>query len=148
MRGIEHTIEHSTQINASAETVWQHITEVDIASFRHPAYFSLLGIPKPLRAHLDEPGVGGARIAYFSNKRHFSQEITEWQPFERYAFTFQADPGFRVAYVLDLADGPFQMKAGAIALRRPTMGCNCLSPAATNFTASPGCVFAFRCGWF
>lgn len=113
LRKEQYSIEHSIQINASAETVWQHITEVDIASFRHPAYFSLLGIPKPLRAHLDKPGVGGARIAYFSNNRRFSQEITEWRPFERYAFTFQPDPGFRVAYVLDLADGPFQMKAGA-----------------------------------
>lgn len=113
MRKEQHTIEHSTQINASAETVWQHITEVDIASFRHPAYFSLLGIPKPLRAEVVKPGVGGARTAFFSNHLRFSQEITAWQPHERYAFTFRADPGFRVAYLLDLSDGPFRMKAGA-----------------------------------
>ena len=108
-----HTIEHSIQINASAESVWQHITEVDIASFRHPPYFSLLGIPKPLRAEVIEPGLGGARTAFFSNGLCFSQKITEWQPPERYAFTFRADPGFRVAYFLDLSDGPFRMKAGA-----------------------------------
>lgn len=113
LRKEQHAIEHSTQINASAETVWTHITEVDIASFHHPAYFSLLGISKPLRAEIDEPGVGGARTAFFSNQRRFTQKITEWRPFERYAFTFQADPGFRVAYILDLSDGPFQMKAGA-----------------------------------
>lgn len=109
----QHTLEHSIQINASAQAVWQHITEVDIASFRHPAYFSLLGIPKPLRAEVVKPGVGGARTAFFSNGRRFSQEITAWQPYERYAFTFRADPGFRVGYLLDLSDGPFQMKAGA-----------------------------------
>jgi hypothetical protein len=109
----QHTIEHSLQINASAEAVWQHITEVDIASFQHPAYFALLGIPKPLRAEIAEPGVGGARTAFFSNGRRFSQQITEWQPPERYAFTFRADPGFRVGYVLDLSDGPFRMTAGA-----------------------------------
>jgi hypothetical protein len=108
-----YTIEHALQINASAQSVWQHITAVDIASFRHPAYFALLGIPKPLRAEVVEPGVGGARTAFFSNGLHFSQEITDWQPYERYAFTFRADPGFRVAYFLDLADGPFRMKAGA-----------------------------------
>lgn len=109
----QHTIEHSLEIHASAESVWQHITEVDIASFRHPIYFSVLGIPKPLRAHVSSPGVGGTRTAFFSNGRRFSQQITEWQPSERYAFTFRADPGFRVAYLLDLSHGPFRMKAGA-----------------------------------
>src|SRR5262245_41736750 len=109
----QHTIEHSIQINAPAKSVWQHVTEVDIASFRHPVYFSLLGIPKPLRAEIVEPGVGGARTAFFSNHLCFSQKITVWQPPERYAFTFEADPGFRVAYLLDLSDGPFRMKAGA-----------------------------------
>jgi len=109
----QHTIEHAIHINASRQSVWQHITEVDIMSFRHPAYFSLLGIPKPLRAEIIDAGVGGTRIAYFSNGRTFSQTITSWQPHERYAFTFQAEPGFRVAYLLDLSDGPFQMKAGA-----------------------------------
>jgi hypothetical protein len=112
LRKEHHTIEHTIHINASTESVWRHITEVDIASFRHPAYFSLLGIPKPLRAEVVEPGVGGTRTAFFSNGRRFSQKITEWQPLERYAFTFQADPGFRVAYILDLSDGPFRMKAG------------------------------------
>lgn len=109
----EFMIEHAIEVNASAEIVWQHVTEVDIASFRHPAYFALLGIPKPLRAEVVEPGLGGVRTAYFSNGLHFAQTITEWQPYEQYAFTFQAAPGFRVGYVLDLSSGPFQMKAGA-----------------------------------
>jgi hypothetical protein len=72
-----------------------------------------LGIPKPLRAEIVATGVGGARIAYFANGRRFSQIITDWQPPEQYAFTFQPDAGFRVVYLLDLSDGPFQMKAGA-----------------------------------
>jgi hypothetical protein len=108
-----HRIEHSITINAPVQTVWHHITDVDIASFRHPAYFSVLGIPKPLRAEVTKPGQGGIRTAYFSNHKRFSQEITQWQPPERYAFTFRADPGFRVGYVLDLSNGPFRMKAGA-----------------------------------
>lgn len=113
MREKQYTVAHAIQIQASPETVWQHITEVDIASFKHPAYFSFLGIPKPLRAEIVESGVGGARIAYFANGRRFSQVITTWQPYEQYAFTFQADPGFRVAYLLDLSAGPFQMKTGS-----------------------------------
>jgi hypothetical protein len=109
----QYTIEHAIHIRATAVSVWQHITQVDIASFRHPLYLSLLGIPKPLRAEVTRPGVGGARTAYFANGLRFTQEITEWQPSQRYDFTFQADPGFRVAYLLDLSDGPFQMKAGS-----------------------------------
>lgn len=109
----QYTIEHAIQIKATAVSVWQHITQVDIASFRHPFYFSLLGIPQPLRAEVTRSGVGGARTAYFGNGLRFTQEITEWQPPQRYDFTFRADPGFRVAYLLDLSDGPFQMKAGS-----------------------------------
>lgn len=53
------------------------------------------------------------RKAFFSNGLCFSQVITEWQPHERYSFTFRPDPGFRAAYILDLSSGPFQMKAGS-----------------------------------
>jgi hypothetical protein len=109
----QYTVTHSIQIQASPESVWHHITEVDIASFKHPTYFSMLDIPKPLRAEIVESGVGGARIAYFANGRRFSQIITAWQPYEQYAFKFQADPGFRVAYLFDLSAGPFQMKSGS-----------------------------------
>jgi len=109
-------------VAAVPERVWHEVTQVDIASFRHPTYLSLLGIPKPLRAEVVRPGIGGARVAFFSNNLRFSQEITEWQPFERYAFTFKPDAGFRVAYCLDLSDGPFRMVAGAYQLIRTDAG--------------------------
>ena len=113
---MSYRIEHVTNIQASAEIVWQHVTEVDIASFQHPAYFKLLGIPKPLRAEVTQPGVGGRRVAYFDNGRTFTQKITTWQPHAQYDFTFRADLGFRVGYLLDLSDGPFQMKSGSYRL--------------------------------
>jgi polyketide cyclase/dehydrase/lipid transport protein len=116
------SIEHSVNVAASAEAVWQEVTQVDIASIRHPLYLSVLGIPKPLRAEVLRSGVGGARIAFFANNLRFSQEITEWQPSERYAFTFKPDPGFRVAYFLDLSDGPFRMVAGAYRISRTELG--------------------------
>jgi hypothetical protein len=118
----QHRIEHSVDVAASAESVWQEVTQVDIASFRHPAYLSILGIPKPLRADIVRPGVGGARTAFFSNNLRFSQEITEWLPPERYAFTFKPDPGFRVAYFLDLSNGPFRMVAGAYRISQTELG--------------------------
>jgi hypothetical protein len=111
-------IEHSVDVDADDVIVWREVTDVDIASFKHPAYLSVLGIPKPLRAEVVRSGVGGARVAYFSNKLRFSQEITEWEPHVRYAFTFRPDPGLRVAYVLDLANGPFRMVSGAYRLTR------------------------------
>ena len=52
----------------------------------------------------------------------FSQEITDWHPGQRYAFTFRADPGFRVAYALDLCDGPFRMVAGAYEMSATATG--------------------------
>jgi hypothetical protein len=112
MKVKEATISRSISVLASAECVWRHITEVDIASFPHPVYLSVLGIPKPLRSEIVDARAGGARIAYFDNGKRFIQEITFWKPFEEYAFTFRADPGFRVGHFLDLADGPFRMKSG------------------------------------
>jgi len=106
------TISRSVVVLAPAECVWRHITEVDIASFRHPAYLSALGIPKPLRAEILDAGVGGVRIAYLDNNKRFTQAIISWQPFEQYSFTFRADPGFRVGYFLDLAEGPFRLSTG------------------------------------
>jgi hypothetical protein len=109
----ERKIRHSIRIYAPAERVWPQITEVDIESFHHPAYLQALGIPKPLRAEILDPKVGGSRVAYFDNGKRFTQVITSWKYPEKYSFTFQADRGFRVAYALDLADGPFRMKSGA-----------------------------------
>lgn len=106
-------IEHKIFVQAPAEIVWRHVTEVDIASFRHPAYLSLLGIPKPLRAEITKSGVGGRRVAYFDNGRTFTQKITAWEPPIQYDITFKADPGFRAGYLLDLSAGPFQMVSGS-----------------------------------
>ncbi|WP_420632274.1 SRPBCC family protein [Candidatus Leptofilum sp.] len=106
-------ITHATEIQASPEIVWQHVIDVDIAAFDHPAYFALLDIPKPLNAEVTKPGVGGRRVAYFANGRTFTQTIITWQPHTQYDFTFQASPNFRAGYLLNLADGPFQMKSGS-----------------------------------
>jgi hypothetical protein len=113
MKPRREVLERSVRVHACAASVWREVTEVDITSFRHPTYLALLGVPKPVRAKVVRAGVGGARIATFANGMRFSQEITDWQPGERYAFTFRPDPGFRVAYCLDLSDGPFRMTCGA-----------------------------------
>lgn len=121
-----YALSHKTAIDAPPNVVWRHITEVDITTFNHPAYLRLLDVPKPLRAEIIDAGVGGVRIAHFGNGRRFSQSITTWQPNVHYAFTFKADKGFRVGYLLDLADGSFQMKAGSYQID-PTSGGVCLT---------------------
>lgn len=72
----------------------------------------MLGIPKPLHAELFEERSERRRVAYFANGKRFSQEITSWKPLESYAFTFRADPGFKVAFFLDLSNGPFRLVSG------------------------------------
>ena len=112
----QHSLESVLRVRSDADTLWREITQVDLASFPHPAYLALLGIPKPVRAEIVRPGIGGARTAYFSNGLRFSQEITEWEPPTRYAFTFRPDAGFRVGHVLDLSAGPFRMISGVYRL--------------------------------
>ena len=111
MKRKEHEIGHSIHICAPAECVWRHITDVDIASFHHSAYMSALGVPKPLRAEIIDAGIGGTRIRYYDNDKRLTQEITAWKYLEHYSFTFRADPGFRVGYFLDLAEGPIHLKS-------------------------------------
>jgi hypothetical protein len=106
------TLSSSIRILATPETVWRNITNVRIDSSVPPRVFTLLGIPKPLHAELFEKPPERRRVAYFSNGKRFSQEITSWQPLEGYAFTFRADSGFKVAFVLDLSRGPFQLVSG------------------------------------
>jgi hypothetical protein len=106
------TLASSTRVLATPETVWRNITNVQIDSSIPPRLFTLLGIPKPLHAELFENPPERRRVAYFANGKRFSQEITSWQPLKSYAFTFRADSGFKVAYVLDLSRGPFRLVSG------------------------------------
>jgi hypothetical protein len=106
------TLSSSIRVFAPPETFWRNITNVRIDSSAPPLLFTLLGIPKPLHAELFEKSSERRRVAYFANGKRFSQEITSWKPLESYAFTFRADRGFKVAFVLDLADGPFRLVSG------------------------------------
>ena len=118
----QHTISSSVQINASAERVWNEITNVRIEQFADPWYFRLLDIPKPLSAKVTKTGVGGRRIAYFASGKRFVQQILVWNPFQQYTFTFEPDPKFRVGYLFDLHNGQFQLHTGAYTLRETATG--------------------------
>jgi len=102
----------SASVRAPIANVWDQITNVDIHSFPHPRYFRFLGIPNPLRADVIDSGVGGQRIAYFDTGKRFVQRITVWEPNREYAFTFNPEPGFKVVFCFDLADGVVQIATG------------------------------------
>src|SRR5580704_1429496 len=106
------TLSSSIRVLATPETVWRNITNVRIDSSIPPRLFTMLGIPKPLHAELFEEPPERRRVAYFENGKRFSQEITSWKPLESYAFTFRADRGFKVAFLLDLSSGPFRLVSG------------------------------------
>lgn len=108
----------SILISAPAEKIWQEITNVRIEAFRHPWHLRLLDIPKPLKATVTKEGVGGSRTAEFENGGRFSQEIIRWELHKAYAFRFNADPNFRVAYFFNLAKGPIIIRIGGYELER------------------------------
>ena len=112
----------SVTINATPETIWKHITDVQIEQFSDPLIFKLLGIPKPLRAEVLAEGVGGKRIAYFNTGKRFIQEITAWKPYKEYSFLFNPEQGFIVGHFFDLHDGTFRVPSGSYLLTRTDNG--------------------------
>jgi hypothetical protein len=110
---ITRAVSSQVKINGDRQNIWDKITNVRIEEFSHPIIFRLLDIPKPLKADIVSDGVGGQRIAYFDNKKRFVQEILVWKPLTEYSFSFNPENGFKVAYIFDLANGVFQIPAGA-----------------------------------
>ncbi|MFA7266904.1 MAG: hypothetical protein WC054_11380 [Candidatus Nanopelagicales bacterium] len=115
-RRVVATMYGSTTVTVPVAVVWDQIINVDIHSFTHPRYFSWLGIPNPLRAEVISSGVGGQRIAYFDNGKRFIQRITVWRPPLEYAFSFNPEKGFKVAFFFDLSDGVVQIPTGSYLL--------------------------------
>lgn len=99
-------------LNAEPSSIWLEITNVRVAGFRFPLLFSLLGIPKPLSAEVIREGVGGYRVATFSNNAQFQQEILEWELNKKYRFRFNPTTDFKVGHFMNLSKGPFEIKTG------------------------------------
>lgn len=110
---ISRILSSQIKIRADRQTIWDKITNVQIAEFSHPTIFRVFDIPKPLKAEIISDGVGGQRIAYFDNKKRFVQEILVWKPLTQYSFSFNPERGFRVAYFFDLSNGVFQIPTGS-----------------------------------
>ena len=112
----------SIQVNSTPEVIWNHITNVNVENFDYPGYLRFLDIPKPLSATVTKEGVGGHRIARFKNGSTFTQEIVRWELHQAYAFKFNADPNFRVAYFFNLKKGPIIIRKGGYELEEKNGG--------------------------
>ena len=84
----------------------------------------LIGIPKPISAKVIKEGVGGFRLATFSNNAQFQQEILEWNPNEKYRFKFNPTSNFKVGHFMNLSNGPFEIQTGGYELIRNKMSIN------------------------
>lgn len=107
-----HFVCNEITIQASPVEIWNEITNVKIEAFKFPRIYSLLGIPKPLSAEVKKEGVGGYRVATFSNGAEFHQDILEWDLHKKYRFRFNPTSNFKVGYIMNLAKGPFEIVTG------------------------------------
>ena len=135
-------IQQSIEIDVSAEQAWAEIIDLDITAFRHSVILQLLGVPKPLFAELQNPGPNGQRVAHFANGKTFTQQITRWDAQANFEFTFVAEPGFRVGYLLDLQKGAFQMKSGAYRIEKISDGVRLYLSSKYQLTGLIGAILA------
>lgn len=78
-------------IHAPPKVVWKQIAEVPLIQphEQSSSLFARMGIPKPLEATLSEHRVGGVRKARFERGLQFDEQITEWEPLKKIAFTIR-----------------------------------------------------------
>ena len=118
------TVESQIIIDAPPEIVWSQITTVpEIQPAEHgPAFFRLAGLPKPIQAMLPtsplapaEEVIGMTRQSAYQGPLLFIEQITIWQPNQRYHFTIDVDPTVTPAWPwsqiggrhFDLLDGAY-----------------------------------------
>lgn len=103
-------ISNTITLNSETAEIWKEITNVMVGKFKFPVLFSVFGIPKPLSAEVIKEGVGGYRVAIFSNDAQFQQEILEWENNKKYRFQFNPTQNFKVGHFMNLSNGPFEIK--------------------------------------
>ena len=115
-------VHNTIVLHADSSDIWNEITNVKVGNFKFPMLFSLVGIPKPLAAEVIKKGVGGYRVASFSNNAKFHQEILEWELHKKYRFKFNPTKNFKVGHFMSLSNGPFQIQTGGYELHEHPNG--------------------------
>ena len=90
----EFTAYNTIDIQAVDTIIWSNVTRVrDISTAEDRSGINrLLGMPRPIRAELDTPAVGGYRLAIFERGLVFHETVFEYEPLRRMAFSIKADP--------------------------------------------------------
>jgi len=97
-------------INASDDSVWQHIVKVEAPGKEEAPSFPTSGFPQPIKAVFDTVTTGGSRKAIFDRGLIFTETITAVVPGKTLAFTIQADPGSKPLTELEkrvIVDGKY-----------------------------------------
>jgi hypothetical protein len=109
------TVENTIVIDAAPEVVWRNIEEVDEITPDEQRFspFHWLGLPRPQRAMMIDPGQNAIRYGYFENGLIFEERIKVWNAPNVLAFTIDRDPTAEIPDLLYQIDGPyFQMLDG------------------------------------
>lgn len=99
-------------INASEDSIWQHIVKVEAPEKEEDKAtpFPTSGFPQPIKAVFDTVTTGGSRKAIFDRGLIFTETITAVEPGKTLAFTIQADPGSKPLTELEkrvIVDGKY-----------------------------------------
>jgi hypothetical protein len=84
------TVENQITINATAETVWNSITEIPAIDINEQGFsiFHSFGVPQLTEATpLSYLGVGGSRDAVFNNGLVFTESVTFWDENNQIVFS-------------------------------------------------------------
>jgi hypothetical protein len=102
-------VDTSIIVDADVATIWSHIIEVDPISADEARFspFHWIGLPKPHKAIMTNPGAEAVRYGYFEDGLIFIEEIVAWQENEYLAFTIERDPAAEMAPILHEIDGPY-----------------------------------------
>jgi len=87
-------VESEVVISAPADKIWNNIVEVNTiqATEYTPGFFNEIGIPRPLRATVDEKRIGGQRVGDFEGGLRFVETITNYEPGHVVSFDIRVDP--------------------------------------------------------
>jgi hypothetical protein len=87
------TVERSILVHATPEQVWSQIVAVpEIQPEEHRfAWFTAVGLPRPVEATVTADGAGAMRSASYANGIRVLEPVDEWQPHSRYGFSVELD---------------------------------------------------------
>jgi hypothetical protein len=81
-------VKSAVLVAAPAEVVWAEFVTVPKIQpeEEHFAWFQAAGLPHPVEARLDQPGIDGVRYASYDNGMKVIEPVQVWELYERYRF--------------------------------------------------------------